>query len=96
MNQSVRKLTISAMFLAVGIILPMAFHSLVYLYGHPVIRKETEEIDASYPQLKELIENMYETMYATEGIGSVSYTHLLAVLGLVVWFSHELRRTYYR
>ena len=28
----------------------------VYLYGHPVIRKETEEIDASYPQLKELIE----------------------------------------
>ena len=33
----------------------------VYLYGHPVIRKETEEIDAS--------ENMYETMYATEGIG---------------------------
>ena len=27
MNQSVRKLTISAMFLAVGIILPMAFHS---------------------------------------------------------------------
>ena len=41
----------------------------VYLYGHPVIRKETEEIDASYPQLKELIENMYETMYAAEGIG---------------------------
>ncbi len=35
----------------------------VYLYGHPVIRKETEEINASYPQLKELIENMYETMY---------------------------------
>ncbi len=41
----------------------------VYLYGHPVIRKETEEIDASYPQLNELIANMYETMYATEGIG---------------------------
>ena len=41
----------------------------VYLYGHPVIRKETEEIDASYPQLKELIENMYETMYAASGVG---------------------------
>ena len=41
----------------------------VYLYGHPVIRKETEEIDASYPQLKELIANMYETMYAADGIG---------------------------
>ena len=41
----------------------------VYLYGHPVIRKETEEIDASYPQLKELIENMYETMYDANGVG---------------------------
>ena len=41
----------------------------VYLYGHPVIRKETEEIDASYPQLKELIENMYETMYEANGVG---------------------------
>lgn len=41
----------------------------VYLYGHPVIRKETEEIDASYPQLKELIANMYETMYTADGIG---------------------------
>ena len=40
-----------------------------YLYGHPVIRKETEEIDASYPQLKELIENMYETMYEANGVG---------------------------
>ncbi len=41
----------------------------VYLYGHPVIRKETEEIDSSYPNLKELIANMQETMYATDGIG---------------------------
>ena len=46
----------------------------VYLYGHPVIRKETEEIDASYPQLKELIENMYEgTRSAMQGKPGTEY-----------------------
>lgn len=41
----------------------------VYLYGHPVIRKVAEPIDANYPDLAKLIADMYETMYATEGIG---------------------------
>lgn len=41
----------------------------VYLYGHPVIRKVAEPIDATYPDLAKLIADMYETMYATEGIG---------------------------
>lgn len=38
-------------------------------YGHPVLRKVASEIDKAYPQLDELIENMYETMYATRGVG---------------------------
>ena len=38
-------------------------------YGHPVLRKETEEIDENYPNLNELIDNMFETMYKTEGVG---------------------------
>lgn len=41
----------------------------VYLYGHPVIRKVAEPIDATYPDLAKLIADMYETMYATDGIG---------------------------
>lgn len=41
----------------------------VYLYGHPVIRKVAEPIDATYPDLSKLIADMYETMYATDGIG---------------------------
>ena len=41
----------------------------IYVYGHPVLRKMTQDIDASYPNLKELIDNMYETMYNAEGIG---------------------------
>lgn len=41
----------------------------IYLYGHPVLRKETEDIDPDYPNLKELISNMYETMYHSDGVG---------------------------
>lgn len=41
----------------------------VYLYGHPVLRKISEDITPEYEGLKELIENMYETMYASDGVG---------------------------
>ena len=41
----------------------------VYLYGHPVLREISEEIDTTYPDLKELVANMYETMYASDGVG---------------------------
>ena len=34
----------------------------IYVYGQPVLRKVAEDIDASYPDLKELIDNMFETM----------------------------------
>ena len=41
----------------------------VYLYGHPVRRKVSEDITPDYPDLKTLLDNMYETMYASEGVG---------------------------
>ena len=41
----------------------------IVAYGDPVLRKEAKEIDADYPKLEELIENMYETMYAARGVG---------------------------
>ncbi|MCC8142648.1 MAG: peptide deformylase [Tannerellaceae bacterium] len=41
----------------------------IYLYGHPVLRKEAEEVPADYPQLKQLVANMYDTMYNAEGVG---------------------------
>ncbi len=41
----------------------------VYLYGHPVLRKVAEDITPDYPNLKELIANMKETMYHSDGIG---------------------------
>ena len=41
----------------------------IYIYGHPVLRKEAKDIDSSYPNLEELIDNMFETMYNAEGVG---------------------------
>ena len=41
----------------------------IVAYGDPVLRKETEEIDANYPDLDLFIENMFETMYAAKGVG---------------------------
>ncbi|HTN68557.1 MAG TPA: peptide deformylase, partial [Dysgonamonadaceae bacterium] len=41
----------------------------IYIYGHSVLRKEANEIDSTYPNLKELIDNMFETMHNAEGIG---------------------------
>jgi peptide deformylase len=41
----------------------------IYAYGHPVLRKETEDIDSNYSDLKKLIADMFETMYHAEGIG---------------------------
>lgn len=38
-------------------------------YGDPVLRKVGEDISAEYPNLKETIVNMYETMYNAYGIG---------------------------
>ena len=41
----------------------------VYLYGQPVLRKEAEEVAKDYPELKQLIANMFETMYKADGVG---------------------------
>lgn len=41
----------------------------IVAYGDPVLRKEGETISAEYPKLKELIANMYETMYDAHGVG---------------------------
>ena len=42
----------------------------IYLYGHPVLREEAEDIDKDYPELEKLIADMWETMYDAEGVGS--------------------------
>ena len=41
----------------------------VVAYGMPVLRKKGKEIDKDYPALQKLIDDMFETMYASEGVG---------------------------
>ncbi len=41
----------------------------VYGYGHAVLRETTKDITPDYPGLKELIQDMFETMYEAEGVG---------------------------
>ncbi len=41
----------------------------IYLYGHPVLRRATEDITAEYPELEKLIADMWDTMYHSEGVG---------------------------
>lgn len=38
-------------------------------YGDPVLRKTGEEISPDYPELKQVIADMYETMYNASGVG---------------------------
>ena len=41
----------------------------IYVYGQPVLRKVAEDITPEYPNLKELIANMFETMVHADGVG---------------------------
>jgi len=41
----------------------------IVAYGDPVLKKEAQEIDKNYPNLDTLLENMFETMYAAQGVG---------------------------
>src|SRR3954470_20270628 len=41
----------------------------IVAYGNPILRKLAHDIDASYEGLDKLIEDMWETMYASNGVG---------------------------
>ena len=41
----------------------------IVVYGHPVLRKVAAEIDKDYPGLEQLISDLFETMYYSEGLG---------------------------
>jgi peptide deformylase len=41
----------------------------IVAYGDPVLRKIGAEVEKDYPLLKQLIENMFETMYESHGVG---------------------------
>lgn len=55
-------------------------------YGHPVLRKVAQPIDKDYPNLKELVANMYETMYAADGVGLAAPQVDLSIRVVVIGF----------
>ena len=56
----------------------------IYGYGEPVLRKMCEEITPEYPNLKETITSMYETMYHAHGVGLAAPQVGLAIRLFVV------------
>lgn len=41
----------------------------IIAYGDAVLKKKAEEIKKSYPDLSEIIANMFDTMYSAKGVG---------------------------
>lgn len=41
----------------------------VYVYGSPVLRQPARDVEATHPDLKTLVEDMYRTMSASSGVG---------------------------
>ncbi|MGE0079419.1 MAG: peptide deformylase [Bacteroidales bacterium] len=41
----------------------------VYIYGSPVLRKVAQDITPDYPNLSQLISDMFDTMYQSDGVG---------------------------
>ena len=56
----------------------------IYLNGQPVLRKVAEDITPDYPELKSLIESMFDTMHQAEGIGLAAPQVGLAIRLVVV------------
>lgn len=41
----------------------------IVAYGDPVLKKLCTDIDQTYPDLQQLVQNMFETMYNASGVG---------------------------
>ncbi len=41
----------------------------IVAYGNPILRQVSKDITPDYPGLSKLIEDMWETMYSSNGVG---------------------------
>ena len=41
----------------------------IYAYGNPVLKRKADDITSDHPGLAETVANMWETMYAAQGVG---------------------------
>jgi peptide deformylase len=56
----------------------------IYTYGQPVLRKVAQDIDKDYPVLDALIQNMWDTLADSEGIGLAAPQIGLAIRLVVI------------
>ena len=50
----------------------------IVIAGAPVLREVAQPVERIDKKLQRLLRDMAETMYAADGVGPVSYTHLRA------------------
>ncbi|MEM1328392.1 MAG: peptide deformylase [Bacteroidota bacterium] len=62
----------------------------IYAYGNAVLKKKGEPITADYPNLKELIANMFETMDDAPGVGLAAPQIGLPIRLFVIDSSHMM------
>jgi peptide deformylase len=41
----------------------------IVIYGHQMLRKVAQDIDKDYPGLQQVVSDLFETMYCSEGLG---------------------------
>ena len=56
----------------------------VTLYGDPILKKRAEDISSDYPNLQDIIKNMWQTMYVASGVGLAAPQVGLSIRLLVV------------
>jgi peptide deformylase len=65
----------------------------IALYGDDILREKTEDIKEITPEIKKLVDNMFETMYANNGVGlaapQVSQSLNLAIIDTSVGIDPE-------
>ncbi|MBR1733179.1 MAG: peptide deformylase [Alloprevotella sp.] len=65
----------------------------IYTYGQPVLRKVAQDIPLDYPDLKQLIADMFETMYKSDGVG-LAAPQIGKAIRLIVITLDPLREDY--
>lgn len=56
----------------------------IVAYNHPVLKKKAVEIDEDYPNLKELLQNMFDTMDKARGVGLAAPQINLSIRVMVI------------
>lgn len=59
----------------------------IYTYGNAVLRKKSKPVESSFINIKELVDNMFETMHNAKGVGLAAPQIGLDICVLVIDFA---------